>query len=564
MALLNAGTAARAAGARRRSRRASAGAALWLGAALLGAAPVAGAASVELSRASVADIGAAYAAGTLSAEQLVSLYLQRIQAYDQAGPRINAVIALNPHALDEARALDRERRQKGPRGPLHGIPVVVKDNIDTVEMPTTGGSFVLAGAQPQADAPIIRRLREAGAIILAKVNLDDFAAGGAGFSSIHGQTRNPYDPDFTPLGSSGGSGAALAAWLAPLALGTDTGGSLRSPSSVGGVYGLKPTRGLLSRDGIIPTCYSYDAAGPMARHASDLAAMLGPMTGYEPGDADTADSLGKTHRDYRVFLGRQRLDGLRIGVLREGSGADADVDAAFAQALERLRKLGAELVDVAYPPQVVDPATRRAIVKVVCDTEKAVYFDAYLGRLAPGYPKTLAELAERGLALRAPQGTWSPYPVVYEGLAKRVTSGQGMSSLAYRSAREHGVAMVADGVLGVFEQQRVDVLVYPTRPRPPHRIIADEPLTGRGVPPPPPGVKSIGVGLTNIGNITGFPDLVAPAGLSRDGLPISISFVGPAFSEPLLIGVADAYEHGGPPLPLPTHTPPLPGERFRY
>lgn len=539
---------------------------LLAGGALLSPAIQASAAEFDLARAGVADIGAAYEAGALSAERLVELYLQRMRAYDRAGPSINAVIALNPHALDEARALDAERKTKGVRGPLHGVPVVVKDNIDTIDMPTTGGSFVLAGAQPKADAPIVRRLRDAGAIILAKVNLDDFAAGGAGFSSISGQTRNPYDPAFTPLGSSGGSGAALAAWLAPLALGTDTGGSLRSPASVSGVYGLKPTRGLLSRDGIIPTCYSYDAAGPMARNVSDLAAMLGPMTGYEPGDADTAASIGKTHRDYRIFLNRKSLAGVRIGVLREGSGADAEVDAVFEQAVTRLRALGAEIIDkVAYPPQVVDPATRRAIVKVVCDTEKAVYFDDYLGRLAPGYPKTLAQLAQRGLALTAAKDGWSPYPVVYQGLAKRVSSGQGMTSLAYRSAREHGVAMIAAGVMGVFEEQRVDVLVYPTRPRRPHRIIADEPLSGRGVPPPPPpGSKSIGVGLTNIGNITGFPDLVAPAGLSGEGLPISISFVGPAFSEPLLISVAYAYEQGGAPLPLPSHTPPLPGERFAY
>ncbi|MEJ1963671.1 MAG: amidase family protein [Gammaproteobacteria bacterium] len=233
------------------------------------------AATFDLSRATLADVQAAFASGALTSEKLVGLYQARIAAYDERGPVIKAIIALNANALAEARALDAERKAKGPRGPLHGVPVVLKDNIDTAEMPTTGGSFVLAGSQPRVDAPIVRRLREAGAIILAKVNLDDFAAGGAGFSSVLGQTRNPYDPRFTPLGSSGGSGAALAAWFTPLAVGTDTGGSLRSPASVSGIYGLKPTTGLLSRDGIIPTCYSYDAAGPMARNVYDLAAMLG-------------------------------------------------------------------------------------------------------------------------------------------------------------------------------------------------------------------------------------------------------------------------------------------------
>ncbi|HEY6643292.1 amidase [Povalibacter sp.] len=523
------------------------------------------AARFDLSTATVDDIQAAFAAGTLTSERLIALYQARIDAYERKGPAIGAIIAINGKALEEARSLDQERKAKGSRGPLHGIPVVLKDNIDTVDMPTTGGSFVLDGAQPSADAPIVRRLREAGAIIFAKVNLDDFAAGGSGFSSVRGQTRNPYDPGFTPLGSSGGSGAALAAWFAPLALGTDTGGSLRSPSSVNGVYGLKPTTGLLSRTGIIPTCYSFDAAGPMARNVTDLAAMLGPMTGADATDRDTSASLGLAHRDYSVFLGRKSLAGLRIGVMREGTGADPEVDAAFEQALARLKALGADVVDnVKYPPQVVDGATRRAVVKVVCDTEKAVYFDDYLGKLADGYPKTLSQLAQRGLELREPRGSYGPHPVIYDGLARRVSSGQGMDSLAYLSAKQHGVEMMRTGVMGIFEGQRLDVLVYPTRPRRPHRIIPDEPLTGRSVPPPPPGTAPVGVGLTNIANITGFPDLVAPAGLTAEGLPVSISFFGPAFSEPLLLAVAHAYEQAMPRLPLPAHTPVLRGEVFKY
>jgi amidase len=529
------------------------------------AASTAPAASFDLATATLADVQKAFESGALTSEKLVTLYQARIAAYDSAGPQIKAIIAVNPNALAQARALDAERKAKGPRGPLHGIPVVLKDNIDTAEMPTTGGSFVLAGAQPKADAPIVRRLREAGAIVFAKVNLDDFAAGGSGFSSVLGQTRNPYDPGFTPLGSSGGSGAALAAWFAPLSIGTDTGGSLRSPSSVSGIYGLKPTLGLLSRDGIIPTCYSYDAAGPMARNVYDLAAMLGPMTGYDPGDADTRESIGRSHRDYTKFLGRRSLEGVRIGVLRQGTGGDPQVDAAFDAAVARLKKLGAEVVDpVSYPPQVVDGATRRAVVKVVCDTEKAVYFDRYLANLAPGYPKTLAELAERGLALTEPKGTFGPYPVVYRGLANRVTTGQGMESLAYRSAKEHGIAMVRTGVMGVFEEKNLDVLVYPTRPYRPHRIIPDEPLTGRSAPVPSDGAKPGAIGLTNIGNITGFPDLVVPTGLSAEGLPVSMSFFGPPFSEARLIEIAYAYEQDMPRLPLPAHTPRLRGETFRY
>lgn len=533
--------------------------------AAIGMSAYANAAQFDLSTATVEDVQAAFDSGKLTAERLVQLYQARIAAYDRTGPGIGAVITVNEHALEQARALDQERKAKGPRGPLHGVPVVLKDNIDTVDMPTTGGSFVLDGAQPAADAPIVRRLREAGAIIFGKVNLDDFAAGGSGFSSVAGQTRNPYNPEFTPLGSSGGSGAALAAWFAPLALGTDTGGSLRSPSSVNGVYGLKPTLGLVSRTGIIPTCYSFDAAGPMARNVTDLAAMLGPMTGADDEDRETSKSISVAHRDYSVFLKRRSLEGLRIGVMREGTGADAEVDRLFNEALERLKGLGAEIVDpVRYPPQVMNGAIRAAIVKVVCDTEKVVYFDRYLGQLPGNYPKTLQALATRGFELKEPDGKYGPHPIIYEGLIRRLTTGQGMDSLAYRSAKEHGIDMIRMGVMGIFEEKKLDVLVYPTRPRRPHRIIPDEPITGRSAPTPPASSPSMGVGLTNIGNITGFPDLVAPAGLTSEGLPVSISFFGPAFSEPLLLSIAYAYEQATPALPLPPYTPKLRGEVFRY
>src|SRR5580658_8826782 len=252
----------------------------------------AGTKTIDFDAATVAELNAAFNAGTLTSERLVQLCLARIKAYDRQGPSLNAVLALNPKALDTARALDAERKAKGPRSPLHGIPVVLKDNYDTFDMPTTGGSVLLEGSIPPEDAFLVKKLREAGAVILAKVNMSEFASAGA-FSSLGGQSRNPHDLLRSPSGSSGGVGVAVAAAYAPLGLGTDTGGSIRGPSTANGIVGLKPTHGLLSRDGIVPLALSFDTGGPMARSVYDVAAALGVMTGIDTADAATQKSAGK-------------------------------------------------------------------------------------------------------------------------------------------------------------------------------------------------------------------------------------------------------------------------------
>jgi amidase len=522
----------------------------------------------DLATATIADINAAFDAGVLTSEKLISMYLARIEAYDKQGPNINCVISLNPNALEEARALDRERATKGPRSPLHGIPVMFKDNIDTVDMPTTGGSFVLAGAMTPDDAILVKRLRDAGAIIFAKVNLDDFATMGSGYSSILGQTRNPLNPEYSPAGSSGGSGACIAAWFAPLSLGTDTGGSLRSPASVGGLVGLKGTRGLISRAGLIPTCYSFDYAGPIGRNVYDVAASLGIMAGYDPKDPDSQASLGLTLNDYTKALDKNALRGARIGIVRAGSGVDPQVDRVLEEAIAVLRAQGAEVVDpVKYPVQVVS-RWRQYIMSKVCETENSIYFAEYFAKLDPKYPRTMAELADRGLAVKEPVDGAGAYPRVYEWLKGRSVGGPPMDSLAYRSMREYGVKMIQAGVMGVFEQHNLDAIVYTTRPWAPHKIEIDEPFKGRvNVPPRPPERPDddpIGVGLTSIGNITGFPDLVVPAGLSDDGMPISISFVGPAFSEAKLLAYGYAFEQANNLRLVAKYTPRLRGERFGY
>ena len=257
--------------------------------------------TLDLTSASIAEINAAFEAGTLTSEKLVELCLARIEAYDAKGPKLNAVIALHPGALAAARALDEERRTSGPRSPLHGIPVVLKDNYDTFDLPTTAGSFMLQDSIPPDDAFVVKKLRDAGAIILAKLNMSEFASG-ATMSSLIGPMLNPHDLERSPAGSSGGTGVAIAAAYAPLGLGTDTGGSVRGPSAANGIVGLKTTHGLLSRDGIVPLGLSFDTAGPMARNVYDVAVALGIMAGLDPADDSTHKGDGKRETDYTQYL----------------------------------------------------------------------------------------------------------------------------------------------------------------------------------------------------------------------------------------------------------------------
>src|SRR5882757_7299034 len=304
------------------------------------------AATLDIEHATIPELEAAMDKGKLTAEQLTQIYLNRIAAYDKQGPAINAVITLNPKALEVAKALDKERKKSGPRSPIHGIPVVLKDNYDTFDLPTTAGSQLLAGSIPPDDAYVVKQLRDAGAVIVAKVNLSEFAGSGGsvsgatdqavikagavpnGFSSMGLQTHNPHDLTRGPSGSSGGTGAAIAAGFAQFGLGTDTGGSVRGPSSANGIAGLKPTHGLMSRDGIVPLALSFDTGGPMARSVTDVAIALGIMTGVEPADAATKKSEGKFEKDYTKYLKTGSLKGARIGVARDFMAKDGKDEGA--------------------------------------------------------------------------------------------------------------------------------------------------------------------------------------------------------------------------------------------
>lgn len=520
-------------------------------------------ASLNIETATIADINAAFASGKLTSEELVKAYLARIEAYDKHGPNINAVITLNPKAIETARALDRERKSKGPRGPLHGIPIVLKDNFDTFDLPTTAGSQLLAGHIPPDDAYVVKKLRDAGAIILAKVNLSEFAGSGGsvsgapdpeivkagtvpnGSSSAGGQTLNPHDLTRGPAGSSGGTGAAIAAAFAQFGLGTDTGGSVRGPSSANGIVGLKPTHGLISRDGIVPLGLSFDTAGPMARSVYDIAVSLGVMTGIDPADVATRKSEGKLATDYTQFLKTGSLRGARIGVARDFLGKDAGTDGVIEQAIGILKKLGAVIVDpIKYPDYLIQ--SRQAIYNLIVSAEFKADIAEYLKTTKAGYPKTLDEIVAR--ANNPATGYRSPEKAV--ALKYTNSLALDLDDPIYLAAKNEALAATKASILALFAKHQLDAIVYPTSPRPATLI--------RPASPPPADSP------TNFANQTGFPDLIVPAGMTPDGLPVTISFFGVAWSEPKLLGYGYDFEQATRARVQPKYTPALKTDVITY
>jgi amidase len=507
------------------------------------------AAEFNLSTATVADIHAAFDAGALNSESLVKLYLARIEAYEDQGPALNSLILVNPNALAEARKLDVEWKKTGPRSPLHGIPVILKDNHDTFDMPTTGGSVFLEGSMPPDDAFIVKQLRDAGAIIFAKANLSEFASSARttnGFSSFGGQTLNPHDLERGPSGSSGGSGASVAAWFAPIALGTDTGGSIRNPTAANGIAGLKPTRGLMSRNGIIPLGLSFDTAGPMCRSIYDVAASLSVMAGVDPDDAATATAVGLVQTDYTRFLDAESLKGARLGVFVDYEGAEDSVRPVFAATKAKLVELGATLVEIKLPEFITN---RGSIHNVMRPGEFKAQIADYLATTSPKYPKSLAELIALSKAFKPKPGQltnparWGAFEVEF--------AGYDMDDPIYLSAKEHGPALIKGHLLGLMYAENLDAFIYPTNPVPAQRIDIDY-----SIPRPP--------SATSIANITGFPDVIVPMGTTKAGLPVTLSFMGSDYSEPQILGLAYAFEQATHAIQLPETTPALAGEVFTY
>jgi amidase len=506
---------------------------------------------LNIETATIADLNVAFASGKLTAEKLVNAYLKRIEAYDKQGPAINAVIYLNPIAKAEAKALDIERKAKGPRSPLHGVPIILKDNFDTFDMPTTAGSSLLKGSIPPDDAFVVKKLRAAGAIILAKVNLSEFASGANGpngFSSMGGQTHNPHDLARGPAGSSGGTGAGLAAVFAQFGLGTDTGGSVRGPSSANGIVGLKPTYGLMSRDGIVPLTLSYDTGGPMARSVYDIAVALGAMTGVDPADAATQWSAGKYQTDYTKYLKTGALKGARIGVARDFFGQNEETDRVMEAAIAKLKELGATIIDPVKYPETITKA-RTQILEPIGGREFRVYLNQYLATLKPGYPKTLEELIAKA---EAPNSGYNN-PWRLKAMKEAQAKEGDLDTPQYLVAKNEGMALVRAAVMATLSEHQLDALVYPTSPRPAVLI-----------PPPPPSEEPRPASATSIANHTGFPDLIVPAGMTKEGLPVTISFFGPAFSEPKLLAYGYDFEQATKARMLPKNTPALPSDKLNY
>lgn len=523
----------------------------------------ASAAPLDLTSATIEQLNVAMRSGKVTSEELVKQYLKRIDAYDKKGPAINAVITLNPKALETAKALDAERAKSGPRSPLHGIPIVLKDNFDTFDLPTTAGSQLLAGSIPPDDAYVVKKLREAGAVIVAKVNLSEFAGSGGsisgatdpiilktgrvpnGFSSMGLQTHNPHDLTRGPSGSSGGTGAAIAAGFAQFGLGTDTGGSVRGPSSANGIVGLKPTLGLMSRDGIVPLALSFDTGGPMARSVYDVAAALGAMTGVDAADPATQTSFGHSYTDYTQFLKKGSLKGARIGVGRDFMGRDKGTDAVMEAAIATLKKLGAEVVDVKYPGYIVD--AKQSVYNELVSSEFKAQITDYLHTLKPGFPTSFDEVVAK--ANNPATGYRSPEKAV--GLKYTASIARDLKDPVYLAIKNDMLPAIKAGVVAMFAKDRLDAIIYPTSPTPATPIIPED-------PPVNPGKGS----ATNIANATGFPDLIVPAGMTDEGLPVTISFFGLAYTEPKLLAYGYDFEQATKAIRQPKFTPAISGDKI--
>jgi Asp-tRNA(Asn)/Glu-tRNA(Gln) amidotransferase A subunit family amidase len=489
--------------------------------------PPAPAATFDVSEKTIVELLAAQRIGTVTSHDLVEKYLARIKAYDDAGPSLNAMIALNPKALEQADALDAERRAGRVRGPLHGIPIVVKDNYATADMPTTAGSLALAGFQTGRDAFMVKKLRDAGAVVVGKTNLHELAYGITSISSAGGQTRNPYDPTRNPGGSSGGTGAAVAASFAAAGMGTDTCGSIRNPSSENSLWGLRGTLGLSSRDGIVPLAHSQDIGGPLARTVGDLLLMLDATVGFDPADPITRESQGHIPRTYNGSVGDAGLGDVTVGILKPLFGSapeDEEVARIVREAVDIFRSLGAGVVDVPYGE--LDELLRDSSV---INAEFKFDLQDFLAKFPSAPMHSLADILSSG-----------KYHQAVEGVLRRASEVASRDTESYRASlakREQA----RKAIQSLMNERNITAFVYPTLRRKP--AVIGQPQNGSNC---------------QLSAATGFPAMSMPAGFTADGLPVGMDLLGQPWSEPTLLKVAYAYERLVAPRKAPKTTPPLP------
>lgn len=480
---------------------------------------------------SVPELQTAMASGRTTSANLVRLYLDRIAAFDQSGPGLNAMLYINPRALEDAAALDRERADTGARGPLHGIPVVLKDNFDTADMPTTAGSVAMTGFVPPDDAYQVRKLRDAGAVFIGKTNLHEFARGIETVSSLGGYTRNPYDPRRNPGGSSGGTAAAVAASFAAVGMGSDTCGSIRVPAASNNLFGLRVTQGLSSRDGIVPLSHTQDVAGPLARSMIDLVTILDVTVGEDPSDRQTSGAADHVPPTFHDFLQADALDGARLGLLTEYLDTAApygEVTKVVRAAIARMSAVGAEIVDVEI--EGLDELLRRSSV---IDYEFATDVEAYLQ--ASGAPlSSIPELLESGMFHSALEERYR------RSVARAANTEEHRERLARRSEiRRRLIAAIRDNDL--------DALVYPAL-----------------------RVKPVFIGAPQYGSLcrlaahSGLPALAVPAGFTRDGVPVGVELLAEPFADGRLIALGYAWEQVAQPRRVPARTPSLVSGTLSY
>ena len=498
------------------------------------------AAALDVAELSASDARQKMASGTLSSHALTQAYLDRIAKLDKAGPALNSVIELNPDALQEADLLDAERKAGKVRGPLHGLPILLKDNIDVVGMSNSAGSLALAGNRPKHDAFLVARLRAAGAVILGKTNLSEWAnfrstRSVSGWSSRGGQTRNAYVLDRNPCGSSAGTGTAIAASLAAIGVGTETDGSIICPASVNGLVGLKPTVGLVSRNGIIPISISQDTAGPMARTVSDAALLLNAMAGVDEADPAGHAAAGNIPEDYSAFLKTDALRGKRFGVMRQTMGFHPDVDAAIEKAIASLKAAGAEVIDVKVPTY---------------GKWDKPEFEVLLYEFKDGINSYLKNSGSSSGSLEAliafdKSNADKAMPLFGQEIFEQAQAKGALTDAAYRKAKADARRLAGpEGLLAVLDKNNLDALIAPS-------------MSPAWPTDPVLGDHYVGAGY-GIAAVAGTPSITVPMGDVR-GLPIGLAFMGRAYSEPELLGFAYAYEQVSharkPPQFLPTVAP---------